>query len=289
VLAIGKHAGLLAGVTEWQPLTWHAAPGWHWLFLLSLLLLLATHLWSRGGLTVTQLLLVAGVGVATCCQQRMFAWWAMIVPWVLVPHWAQLTRDLGARTGARPLPADLRKTLLAVAVVFAVVMWSPPVGWLLAGGPRPVEGAVSSGTPWQLAHQLKSPSQAPALPALQTVLDRNYPDGRFTGAIFASPMQGDYLMWALAPDVAVSYTHMHLFPPAFWAECGTVASGGPGWWDVLERNRVNLVAIEAEEAAQLRRRLQEDAAWEIVLDETGDPAKPYAANRQLIAVRRKPL
>ena len=62
----------------------------------------------------------------------------------------------------------------------------------------------------------------------------------------ATPMQGDYLMWALAPDVPVTYSHMHLFHPDYWEELAVVGQGRPGWRDVIEKYRVNLIIVEAQ-------------------------------------------
>ena len=67
--------------------------------------------------------------------------------------------------------------------------------------PTPVELAASSGTPWQLARQIRHPNDPESvwLQEMEEVMQANYPDGKFRGTILATPMQGDYLMWALAP------------------------------------------------------------------------------------------
>jgi hypothetical protein len=106
----------------------------------------------------------------------------------------------------------------------------------------------------------------------------------------ATPMQGDYLMWALAPDVPVTYAHIHLFHPDYWEELGVVGRGEPGWADVLEKYRVNLLVIEADYAPQLRALLKNSKEWVVLLDESGDAAKkPEVLTRQLIAIRTNPL
>ena len=107
--------------------------------------------------------------------------------------------------------------------------------------------------------------------------------------LLATPMQGDYLMWALAPEVPVTYSHMHLFHPDYWDELATVGQGRPGWMDVLEKYRVNLIVIEAQYGPRLRQQLQKTKGWTILLDETDDPKKPVALTRQLIAIRNEPL
>ena len=133
----------------------------------------------------------------------MVIWWAMLVPWVLIPHWVDLARRFEPYTLVPPGVPSLRKTMLAVVVALAAFMWSTPAGWVIDGKPSAVADAVSPGTPWRLARQLKHPDEPDAawLPELATILQKHYPNQRFTGAILATPMQGDYLMWALAADI----------------------------------------------------------------------------------------
>jgi hypothetical protein len=47
--------------------------------------------------------------------------------------------------------------------------------------------------------------------------------------------------------------------------------------------------VEAEYTPKLREELLKSQQWKIVLDETQNPAKAQPLNRQLIAVRVKPL
>jgi hypothetical protein len=104
----------------------------------------------------------------------------------------------------------------------------------------------------------------------------------------ATPMQGDYLMWALAPDIPVTYSHIHLFHPDYWEELGIVGQGRPGWWDILDKYQVNLLVVEAEFAEDLRKALRNSPEWTIVIDEVGDPRKPNPMTRHLVAVRLTP-
>ena len=290
-LELSSHPTLVGGVSEWRPLMFEWSAGWHWVFLLSLAAVGLTQLASPRPFPTghTFLLLAFGLGVAL--QTRFVIWWAMLVPFVLVPRWAELLA--GWRAG-RPAgaPASLRKTALAVLVAWAFFMWTGLGGWATGGAPLPPETSVSLGTPWQLARQLRHPTDAGAAwnAELAAVLRDNYPGGRFVGTVMATPMMGDYLMWELAPDVPVTYAHMHLFPPSYWEELGVVSRGSPGWWEVLDRYRVNLLVVEAEYSGGLRDQLRKAAGWKIVVDETGDAAaKPNALTRHLIAVRVRPL
>ena len=243
-------------------------------------------------------LLIFGLGL--CLQQRFAIWWAMLVPWVLVPQWVELAKHWPERfTPAASVPS-FRKTAIAVAVVFALFMWSSPAGWFITGGPTAlgpsaadsnIPFSLSVGTPWELAREVRNPGSTEAEWAkpMAEIIRKNYPKGQFTGTIMATPMQGDYLMWALAPEVPVTYSHMHLFHPDYWNELAIVGQGRPGWMDVLEKYRVNLIVIEAQYGPRLKEQLQKTAGWTIVLDETDDAKKPLALTRQLIAIRNHPL
>lgn len=289
---LSSHPVLLAAVGEWQPLSFIWGKGWHWVFMASLIVIALTQLLAAKPIPPGHLVVLLLFGVCVALQNRFVIWWAMVVPWVLVPRWAEAAAKWPARLTPTPGVPSFRKTGVAAAVVFTSFMWSSPSGWVVSGAPAPVEVAASPGTPWQLARQVSKPDQADAvwLPEMDAILKKNYPGGRFTGTIMATPMQGDYLMWALAPDVPVTYAHIHLFHPDYWAELGVVGRGEPGWADVLEKYRVNLLVIEADYAPELRAHLAKSKDWVIVLDESGDAAKkPDVLTRQLIAIRVTPI
>lgn len=286
-----RHPSLITAVGEWQPMAFTLGRGWHWPFLASLVAVGGTVLASRRPFPYGPLFTLFLFGVGVCVQNRMVIWWAMVVPWVLVPRWAELATRVPARYRPAASVPSLRKTLLAVLVGLAVANWSGVADTLRNGVP-PVADVVSSGTPWQVARQVARPTadvQADWQPEFRAVLNAHY-GGAFRGAILATPMQGDYLMWALAPDVPVTYAHIHLFHPDFWDELGVVGQGQPGWWDILDKYEVNLIVVEAEYCdrllAELRKRPGE---WKILLDETSTAEKMQPLNRQLIVVRIKPV
>lgn len=287
-MALTSHPTLVGGVTEWQPLMFEWKTGWHWIYMISLVLIALTVLVAPKPLTTGPALLLLAIGLGAGLQTRFLIWWAMLVPWALVPLWADLA---ALRPAADPPPPTLRKTAVAVLIAWAIGMWSGLGAWLTAGAPEPVEAGVSAGTPWRVARQLRHPGDRAAEwdADLARILRDKYPGGRFTGSVMATPMLGDYLMWELAPDIPVTYAHMHLFPPDYWEQLGVVGRGAPGWWEVLDRYRVNLIVVEAEYSGGLRDQLAKSPEWKVLLDETGDAAaKPSALTRLLIAVRTRP-
>ena len=305
-LSFASHPSLAGGVGEWKPLAFlwgwgkDSDAGLHWIFIASLLAIVLTQLESTRAIPPHRMAVLLIFGLGLCLQQRFAIWWAMLVPWVLVPQWVELAKSWPERwTPASSVPS-FRKTAVAVAIMLALFMWSAPAGWFITGGPTALGPSASDanlpfslsvGTPWELAREVRNPGSTDATWAkpMAEIIRKNYPKGQFTGTIMATPMQGDYLMWALAPEVPVTYSHMHLFHPDYWNELAIVGQGRPGWMDVLEKYRVNLIVIEAQYGPKLREQLKRSKGWTIVLDETDDAKKPLALTRQRIAIRNAPL
>jgi hypothetical protein len=154
---------------EWRAIPW-GTPAMY-LFLGSLVLLALTliatwYLRPRAErftqhlpLMLFHVLIVFVLGVQTYFHLRLFPWWALLVPWVLAPHWKLLLERFPAFTASVDLPS-LRKTILAGAFVLLALRFSGPVQILWDGEPKPLDRVLSAGTPWQLAAQLKAQSQA---------------------------------------------------------------------------------------------------------------------------------
>jgi hypothetical protein len=210
-------------------------------------------------------------------------WWLFLVPWIVLPHWAAVADRRGwAWPGTR---ADFRKTILAGFLFLVAVFGSQAAVWAKTSRPRSLDKAVSAGTPWDIAAALRNPAAGPTdrTKELAKVLRERY-GGKFTGRVFASEMQGDYLIWALPADIPeLMYTHAHVFPPRHWAECLVVKDAGPGWWELLDRHRVNAVVVEPELHPALVKKLKADPGWVVVLGGDADPA-----GKQFVALRKQP-
>jgi hypothetical protein len=286
-----RHPSLITAVGEWQPMSFSMGTGWHWPFLASLLVVGVSTLLARRSMPMGHLFVLFLFGMGVCVQNRMVIWWAILVPWLLMPLWADIGEQIPVRFRLKPSVPSFRKTLLAGLLALAIFNWSGTAHTFRQGLPE-IDSIVSAGTPWPIARQLAKP-EAPHRyewqAKLQAVLDRNY-GGRFRGAILATPMQGDYLMYALSPQVPVTYAHIHLFHPDFWDELGVVGQGKPGWWDILNKYQINLIVVEAEFCDQLLVELiKKPNDWKVLLDETGSKTKAQKLNRQLIVIREKPI
>jgi hypothetical protein len=290
-LRFGRHPNL-PEFTEWKPLDFMAPSGVHWVFLAGVVVVLVSQLASPRWLRPADLLLLVGFGGWACWQGRMLVWWLMLLPWVVTPLWAGTGERLSWSWLHFKSVPSFRKTLLGLMLVVLVLLWSGPVRWAINRQPRALRWVVTPGTPYAVAAELQAaPGEGGrALPALAEVLRARYPEGRFTGTVFSSETEGDYLLWALAPGVPVFvYTHLHLFTRQHWQECKTVLAGDPGWREVLDRHHANLIVVEAESHARLAELLREDPDWEVVLDETGGTTKKDPRSRLFVAVRKTPL
>jgi hypothetical protein len=287
-LQFSRHPNI-SSLEEWKPLSFTREFGSHWTYLASLFVLIATHLISRRWPTPTAILLIASFGAAPLLQRRMALWWMLLVPWLLLPLWAQWAdQPFWKRFHVQTTPS-FRKTLLAALFVVIAILWSAPFQWLLHRRPRPLDRSVTSATTWRLAEQLQAGgTEGRWMPPLSRALKRYYPEGRYTGPILASESLGDYLFWALPPEwPMLIYTHLHLFPPDHWAECRTVLFAEPGWQEILDRHQVNLVVVEPESHAGLASALRQSPDWQVVLNETGSPAKRNPSLRLFVALRKK--
>lgn len=289
-LQLSRHPNIPT-MDEWLPLSFRWGPGGHWGYAALLLNVLISMALSPRTLSPTRVLLCLSFGVFPLLQQRMMTWWIVLVPWIVLPMWAAFGKRMSESSAPPPGQASLAKTVLAGFLILVALALSPPVQWLRARGPRPLDRSLSPGTPWRLAAQLKAPpgEESMLLPDLAAALQRDYPNGRFQGCIFTSEAQGDYLLWALPPEYPVLvYTHAHLFSAEHWTNCMLAKRAVDGWRNFLDLSNVNLVVSEAEEHYKLTRALKADPEWQIILDETGLQSKRDPRTRLLIAVRKKP-
>ncbi len=281
----------IASLAEWQPLDFQWEVGPQWGYGVLCIAVIATQILSPRLLSPTSLFLCASFGVLPLLERRMLTWWIVLVPWIVLPEWAEMGRRVRWPWLHYQSQANGAKTVMAVCLFVLALLLSPSVRWLRTGQPRPLDVSLSAGTPWKLAAQLLAPpNDKPYYPELADALRRGYPEGRFRGRIFASETQGDYLLWALPPDYPVLiYTHLQLFPPEHWQNCLKVLAGETGWREVLDQYGANLIVVEVEGHPQLTEALKADSDWRIVVDETGLQQKRDPRTRLLIAVRKRPL
>ncbi|MBI1914037.1 MAG: hypothetical protein HYS12_04775 [Planctomycetes bacterium] len=278
-----------ATLNGWQSVDFRLGLWMHWLFLVPLILLIVSQALSPRPLTVAQVLLAVGFALAACVWRGMLAWWVAIAHWLALSEWPAIRERFGIAGYQSVL--SFRKTLVAGLLIVVSLIWSSPVQWLMRGHPPALERIVSRGTPWRLAEELRGeedPGQW--LPDLAQGLQKHYPGGQFEGRILASETLGGFLVWALPADrmPVLAYMQPHLFSADHWDDVLNALAGGPGWWEVLDRYRVNLVVLERGADAKLADFLDKDSAWQVVRNEN-ESAGRSPGGSLFIALRKEPL
>jgi hypothetical protein len=219
----------------------------------------------------------------------MLLWWWTVAVWLL----ARLGPGLADRFPTLPSlpdrPPSRANAWIALGVVAVAVLAFPPLRSLAPGVPHGLEDTVAAGTPWRLGLELNAgvAEEGRWQPALRDALREHYPAGRFTGSIFASETQGDFLVWALPRETPVlMFTHAHVFTVEHWEACRDVKAANPGWREFLTRHRANLITVEVNSHEELATALRADPEWLIAQDAASK--KPDAAG-VVIALRKKPL
>jgi hypothetical protein len=192
-------------------------------------------------------------GALALVTGRGLAWWAIVAPVAMVALQpglkladvrvpgapilrARTAREASAIEGRRsPLTAVIVVTLF-VAAIALLPIWRP-VG----------QAGVPAGV---LSH---------APQGLGAALDR-ISFGRWGGNVWAPQAWGSWFEFiAPAHQVAVD-SRIELFPPEVWAEVEQVATASGDWKEILEKYRVNVVVVAADQAA-LWQGLADDLAW----------------------------
>ncbi len=280
----------LKTLLEWQPVDFQTAGTGYPLYVATLVVTLATVALSPKAVTPTHYLLALTFGVAPLLQQRMMTWWCPIAVWQLVPHWAAVAGRWGLAWPAS-VPT-FRKTMLAALLWIPVLLLSPLSGWLQTGDLPPGKVTFHAGTPLELLGTIADPAARASerMTPLATALRERFPN-RPVGPLFTAEALGEFFYWRDLPGCPpIWFTHAHLFPPPHWAAAFATATGGPGWWEFLDRHRVNLIAVEPDFHRELVAKVTaQPDDWLVVLDETDSAMIRDPRARLFVAVRKTPL
>lgn len=287
LLAFSSHPNLQT-MSEWFPMRIKAEGGGHWPYLMSLILLAFVRILGGRKVGIAGWLVALPFALWPFLQARMLLWWWTVAVWLL----ARLGPGLADRFPTLPSLADRPPTRVNawIAVFFIVIalLLLPPVRCLLPGSPRDVEHTVAVETPWRLALELNPTTvdDGRLIPDLRAALNEHYPGGRFTGSIFASETQGDFLIWALPSEIPVMmFTHAHVFTPEYWNACVEAELEGTGWRELLVRYRANLIVVEINSHQEFVMQVQHDQEWIVVQPN----ARTDQPQNVLVALRKKPI
>jgi hypothetical protein len=212
-------------------------------------------------------------------------WWVPLVPWIVAPHWVAIAEQ--RRVKIPESVPSFRKTAFAAVLVLVVAFISPLGAWMKSRHPRSAVTALNRGTPNDIAAALMGqPLVDPKRFAELEKVVREERGGRFTGRVFSSEIQGEYLLWAFPAEVPVMmYNHTQLFTPEYWNECLRVKVADQDWWEILDRHRAEAVVVEVDLAVGLCEELRTNPNWRVAIDETGTPARDQLS-RLFVAVKK---
>jgi hypothetical protein len=244
----GEHAALQY-ISEWRALTPNSLTGV--LVILSTIASGLLYKYSPRKWTAYELLLLVAFGLLNLTAIRMLAWWALVCPWVIVPHvaawvaaWIASQREESNAPPELENDSTAMNTLLVLGLLFMVCIVAPPTYSVLAGrGRGPAENLVTD-TPIYVADELT----------------RRDLEGNF----FAPMDWSDYLLWQshgrLRPLV---YSHVHLTNQETWDDYVKIITGDPTWLERLQKSGINFVVVSKKRNPELVKRvLQADRSGE---------------------------
>jgi hypothetical protein len=288
ILTVDGHYNMIF-LEEWQPLRMERGFGWHGIFLASMLAVVGTHLLSPSGFSNGDMLLLFAFACAGCMQQHMLVWWAMVLPWVLAPHWTAIIGANKSTSESNPVRVGMGAKIAMGVALGAFVAASPIVAWFASGRPVPPSQSLDAATPWALGIQLQTePNPEPtAFPELHRILAENYPGGRFRGTIVATPKRADFLVWAGLRTTFCS--QLYLFTSKYWTDQELLLQCHPGWWETFDMLEVNMIVLGPDEYPELRRHILADAGWQ-TLQRPGPLLDPqFGSFDSWIFARKKPV
>ena len=233
ILFFGEHAAL-AYISEWKALSPASLTG----VLLIGSLILAVYIWQYGGRKweLHEYLLLALFALATVSAIRMLAWYAIIWPWIVLPHMAAAWKTFRDGRGISD-PADgpvAMRTLIAMGCVFATAIIAPPTYSLITSTARGEVPTTSRDTPVHLADQIE-----------RLNLQGN----------LAAPMDwADYLIYTshgrMKPMI---YGHVHLSQVESFEDYRRIFRGEEQWLELLRKHEMRYLIVSRERFQQLAR------------------------------------
>lgn len=228
VLFFNEHAAL-SSISEWRALTPNSLTGALMIVSIGLTVLLAKFSPKKWEMYEIGLLLL--FGLATLPAIRMLAWWAVVWPWVCVPHAAAAWRKYVSDKSGEPVrdedePTAMR-TVLAMGFVFMTLLVAPPTFAIVAGYGRG-EGAITvTDTPIYVADE---------------VLRRE-----LTGNIAAPMDWGDFLIWKSSGRLKpLVHSHVHLTELDTWRDYESIFRGDEVWLPLLRGHQMQYVLVQKQ-------------------------------------------
>jgi hypothetical protein len=226
ILFFNEHAAL-SSISEWRPLTPMSLTGALMIASVGLTALLAKFSPKKWEVYEIGLLLL--FGLATLPAIRMLAWWAVVWPWVCLPHAAAAWRKYKADKTGQPATDDdeptAMRTVIAMGFVFMALLVAPPTFSMITGYGRG-EGVITvTDTPLYVADE---------------ALRRN-----LTGKIAAPMDWGDFLVWKSSGRLQpLVHSHVHLTELQTWQDYESIFRGDEAWLPLLRSHEMQYVLVQ---------------------------------------------
>jgi hypothetical protein len=258
VLTFSRNINVL-DLVDWEPLTLRMSQG-RAVAVLGCLLMVLYRLSPRR-VSVSEFLLLAGIGIWTLWTSRMLIWWSIPAAYFAALHLNAILKRHTLPTSIVPPHRTGLCTVGAVGAVWICFALSPFGSWLMHHKPTPIKSQVSRDTP---------------IGAVEYLLKMKEP---VRGQIFNSYEWGDFLVWALPKMPVFVDSHVHIIPREVWQSYLAISRGASNWDDQLEKYGVNCVVIDHRDLASLSGQLKSDENWRLA----------YQDGIASIFIRKKPI
>jgi hypothetical protein len=251
----------LADLVEWRPLDIQMRQGQA--AAAAVLGLIVFYRLTPRRVSVSELLLLIGLGAAALRSSRMIVWWAPVASYFLAIHAAAIWKRLRRQQPKAEIDAGRLASSgwsLAAAITVCGVAACSPLGIALLHGARTDPRA----------------SLSPQTPLGATDYLNDHPP---QGQLFNTYEWGDYLLWAGPKDLRVFVaSHAHLIPADVWQDYIRVITLRSGWEKILDRYGVNVAVLDPDQHGDLVDGLRKSGDWSLA----------YEDDRSAIFVRPRP-
>ena len=239
----------LVDLVEWQPLSLKMKQGQA--AAVAVLLLMIAYWFSPRRISMTEALLLVGLGAGCLWASRMLLWWASVAAYCFVLHGSAVWNRMRENKYPRQRSAGNSTWTVVTAGLIWTFLALTPWGMSLFYGPRDAS---------------ESRTSLSAFTPIDAVMYLNqFPP---KGQIFNSYEWGDYLLWAGPENLEVFVaSHAHLVPRDVWRSYLRVIHVESGWSELLDRYHINTVVIDALNQAALFAELKRHNNWRVAYDD----------------------
>lgn len=237
IAQLSTNPQITQGVDEWRPATVRSPAGAALLLAIVLLGVLLSR--SAAAPSARTLLAVGAFTLLVLWSVRNIVWWGIFVA-------PLVARDLDATTGAPDEDArSVTGGLVLASVLALAILWLP---WVRSPDPSPTSTALLGQAPQGITNELQR---------------RLKPGDRlFNGS------WGSWFEFSLPDNPVFVDSRIELIPRRIWGQFFDVSRGREGWRQVLDLWDVDVVVAEWRQQGLLIPKLERDATWQKVYEDS---------------------